>query len=130
MPLIVNLDILKEFCFTTCLNYTLGPILWFWVFVYLFIHLFIYLLLLFRAGPVAYGISQAREQIRATAATYTTNTAIQYLIHTCELYHSSGQCWILNPLRETRDQIQVLMDTSWVHYCWAIMGTLTLIIYL
>ena len=32
----------------------------------------------------------------------------------CDLYHSSRQHQILNPLSETRDQTCILMDTSWV----------------
>ena len=66
---------------------------------------------LFRAALVAHGISQARGWIGAIAAT---------------LHHSHGnsrQRWILNPLRKARDWTPVLMDTSRVCYCWAIMGT-------
>ena len=44
-------------------------------------------------------------------------TAMPDLSHVCDLYHSSRQRWILNPLSETRDQTHVLMDTSQVHYC-------------
>lgn len=40
-----------------------------------------------------------------------------------DLYHHSQQCQILNPLSEARDRAQVLMDTSWVHCCWATIGT-------
>ena len=47
---------------------------------------------------------------------YTTAIAKPDLSHICELHHSSQQCWILNPLREARDQTFVLMDTSLVHY--------------
>ena len=70
-------------------------------FIYLFVYLFIYL---FRAGPTAYGSSQARGQIRAAVV---------------GLYHSHGNLGseprlppipqpmatpqILNPLSETRD---------------------------
>ena len=68
---------------------------------------------LFRATPVAYGSSQARGQIGATA-TYTTATPDLSII--CHLYRSSRQCWILNPLNKDRDRTRVLMDTSWVHY--------------
>ena len=47
---------------------------------------------------------------------YTTGTATQDPSHTCGLHHSSQQHWILNPLGQARDQTQVLMDTSQVHY--------------
>ena len=36
---------------------------------------------------------------------------------------SSWQCQILNPLSKTRDRTLILMDTSWIHYRWATMGT-------
>ena len=57
---------------------------------------------LFRAALVAYGGSQARGQIGAVAD---------------GLHHSSGQCRILNPLKEARDQTCVLMDASQISYC-------------
>ena len=34
---------------------------------------------------------------------YTTGRAMQDLSHICDLYHSSRQCWILNPLSRARD---------------------------
>ena len=34
---------------------------------------------------------------------YTTATATQDPSHVCDLYHSSEQCWILNPLSKARD---------------------------
>ena len=34
----------------------------------------------------------------------------------CDLYRSSWQCWILNPLSRARDQTCVLRDTSRVCY--------------
>ena len=54
---------------------------------------------------------------------YTTVTAMQDPSLVCNLHHSSWQCPILNPLRKARDPIRILMDTSWVHYHWAMMGT-------
>ena len=48
---------------------------------------------------------------------YTTATATWDPSHVYDLHHSSQQCWILNPLIEARDQIHILIDTSWVHYC-------------
>ena len=47
---------------------------------------------------------------------YTTATAMSELSHVCNLYHSSWQCWILNPLSKAKDATQILMDTSWIHY--------------
>ena len=41
----------------------------------------------------------------------------------CDLHHSSWQHRILNLLRKSRDQTQVLMDTSWVLYHCATRGT-------
>ena len=55
---------------------------------------------------------------------YTTVTAMQDPSHICDLHHNT-QCCILNPLSESRDQTQVLMDTSWVCYCWATTGILS-----
>ena len=48
----------------------------------------------------------------------TTDTAMQDQSCICDLYHSSWQRRILNPLSEVRDQTCILMDTSWVHYPW------------
>ena len=44
------------------------------------------------------------------------------LSHVCN-HHGFWQRWILNPLSEARDQACILMDTSQVHYHWAITGT-------
>ena len=46
---------------------------------------------LFRAAPSAYGTFQTRSRIRAVAAGLCHSQC--NLI--CDLYHSSGQCWIL-----------------------------------
>ena len=54
---------------------------------------------------------------------YTTATATLDLSCICSLHHSSRQCWILNPLSETRDQTCVLMDSSQISFRWATMAT-------
>ena len=74
---------------------------------------------LFRAHPVACGSSQARGQTRAVAASLLTAKATPDPSHVCDLHCSSLQCRILDPLREARDRTHILMDTSWVCYCWA-----------
>ena len=73
--------------------------------------LFIYLLL-FRATPVAYGGSQARGRIAATVVGLRHSHSNEGSELCLNLHHSSQQCWILNPLSETRDQTCILMNTS------------------
>ena len=58
---------------------------------------------LFRAAPVAYGVSQTRGRIRVTAAAYNTATATRDPSHVCDPHLSSWQCRILIPLSEARD---------------------------
>ena len=71
--------------------------------------------LLFRDAPVAHRSSPARGLIRAVAAGLHQSHS--------HLNHSSRQHRILDPLSKARDWTRVLMDTSWVRYCWATMGT-------
>ena len=52
-----------------------------------------------------------------------TATAKPYLSHVCDLFHSSRQHWIFNPLSEARDWTCVLVHTSQIHFHWAMMGT-------
>ena len=54
---------------------------------------------------------------------YSTATATPDPCCICNLHHCLGQCQILNPLSEARDQTRVLMDTSRVCDHWATMGT-------
>ena len=42
---------------------------------------------------------------------YATATAMPGLSCICDLYHSSWQLWILNPLSEASDGPCILMDT-------------------
>jgi len=58
-------------------------------------------------------------QLRA----YTTATVMPDPSHVCDLYHSSQQCRILNPLSKFRDQTCVLMNPSQIHFWCAMMGT-------
>ena len=45
---------------------------------------------------------------------YATATAMRDLSHVCDLYRSSWQRQIFNPLSEARDRTCVLMETSQV----------------
>ena len=55
--------------------------------------------------------------------TYATTTAMRDLTHICDLFHSSRQCWIPEPLSKARDQTQVFMETSRIPFHWATTGT-------
>ena len=55
-----------------------------------------------RAVPMAYGNSQARGRVGATAVGLHPSTAMQYLSCVCDLHRNSGQCQILNPLSEAK----------------------------
>ena len=65
---------------------------------------------LFRAIPQAYGGSQTRGQIGATAASQHHSHAAPYPSQACDLHHSSRQRQI--PLSKARDQTFALMDAS------------------
>ena len=63
------------------------------------------------------------DELELQLPAYTTATAMQDLSCIFNLHHSSWQCWILNPLSKAGDPTCVLVDTSWVHFCWATTGT-------
>ena len=64
---------------------------------------------LFRAKPMAFGGSQARDRIRAVALISQPSV--------CHPHHASWQHRILNLLSEARDGTCVLMDTSQICFC-------------
>ena len=69
----------------------------------------------------AYGGLRLRVQLEMQLPAYTTVTATWDPNLVWELHHSSQQHQILNPLIEARDWTLILVDTSWVPYCWAMM---------
>ena len=93
----------------------------FFIFHFLILIFLIFYFLLFKAAPAAYGNSQARGRIRATA--YATATAIPDPSYVCDLHHSSWQCRILNPLSEAGDGTCNLMAPSRIRVCCATMRT-------
>ena len=54
---------------------------------------------------------------------YATATATPDSSHVCNLYHSSWQQWIPEPLSRARDRTCILMDSSQICLCCAIEGT-------
>ena len=53
---------------------------------------------------------------------YATATATKDLSHVHDLYHSSWQCWIPDPLSKARDRTYKLMDISQIHFCCTTTG--------
>ena len=77
--------------------------------------------LLFRAAPMAYESSWARGQIQATA-TGLHHSHSKARSKSC-LRPTPQQRRILNPLSEARDRTHILMDTCWIRFHCAMMGT-------
>ena len=68
-------------------------------------------------------VPRLRVKLELKLPAYTTATATQDLSHVCDLHHSSQHRWIINPLIKARNWIHILMDISWVCYCWTTTGT-------
>ena len=64
-----------------------------------------------------------KSELQLPAYTTSTATAIWDPSRVFDLYHSSGQHWILNPLSEARDQTCKLMVPGQIHFGCAITGT-------
>ena len=77
----------------------------------------------FMARPMAYRSSLARGQIGAVAASlhhsHSNAGSEPHLQPTPQL----ATMPIFNPMSKTRDWTHILIDTNWVHYHWATMGT-------
>ena len=59
-------------------------------------------------------IPKLEVELELQLPAYTTAKATPDLRRICNLHHSSQQRQIFNPLRQARDRIHVLMDTSQV----------------
>lgn len=63
----------------------------------------------------------AKSELRLPALATATGT----LSHVCDLHRSSPQRPIPDPLSEARHCTGILVDTSWIGFCWTpAMGTL------
>ena len=93
------------FAMFLCL-FIFSNILWLTPFFFFFVFL----------GPHPWHIAFPRlgVQLELWLPAYATATAMLDRNCICNLHHSWQQCWILNPPREARDRIFILMDTSQV----------------
>ena len=60
---------------------------------------------------MAYRSFQARDRIGAAAGAYAMAMLTPHLSCICNLRRNSPQCWILNSLKEARDQTRALTET-------------------
>ena len=82
---------------------------------------FFFFFLLFKVTPTAHGSSQARGQIRATAAGHShSNTGSEPCLQPITQFMATPDP---QPLSETRDQTHILMDTSRIPFCCTTTGT-------
>ena len=79
----------------------------------------------FFLGPYSWPMEVPRLRVESELQlpACTTVIAVQDLSSICDLYHSSWQCRIPHPLNESRDRTRIFMDTSWIHFHCATMGT-------
>ena len=55
-------------------------------------------------------------ELQLLVYTTATGTAMPDPSCTCNVHHSSRQCWIFNPLSKASDRTYILMDTSQIHF--------------
>ena len=70
--------------------------------IYLFMYLCIYLFIFLGLHLQHMEVPRFRVKSEQQPPAYVTATALQDPSHVGNLHHSSLQCWILNPLSETR----------------------------
>ena len=81
---------------------------------FLFLFFFFFCLFLPFLGPLPWHMEVPRLEVELELQppSYTTATAMRDPSCVCNLYHSSQQCWILNPLSKARDPTRNLMVLS------------------
>ena len=97
--------------------------LWYAIFVFL-LFIFVYICFCFLGlHPWDMELPSLGVKLELQLPAYATARATMDLSHICSLHHSSRQRQILKPLSEARDRTHILMDNSWICYCWARTGT-------
>ena len=93
------------------------------IIIVIIIIIIIIIILLFRAHLWHMGAPRLEVELELQLPAYTTAIATWDPSHVCDLYHSSQQCWILNPISKARYQTHILMETSCVHLHCTTIGT-------
>ena len=83
------------------------------VFIYLFIYFYLFSFL--GMHPWHMEVCRLGIELELQLPAYTRATATRDPSRVCDLYHSSWQHHILNPLSKARGTC-ILMDTNWIHF--------------
>ena len=102
------------FIFWYCFNFPHEHVLLLYIYVCIYIHTHIYICIKF-LGPHPWHTEVSRPVVESELQplAYATATAKPDLSHVCDLYHSSQQYGILNPLSKAKDGTHALMDITW-----------------
>ena len=85
---------------------------------FLFFFFFFFLVFWF-LGPHSRHMEAPRLGVELELQLLAYTTAIPDRNCVCDIYHSSHQCQIINPLSEARDRACILMDASQIRFPWA-----------
>ena len=88
---------------------------------FFFFFFFFFVFCFLRLHPWHMEVPRLGVYLELLPPAYTRATAMPDLSHVCELYHSSQQCWMLNPRSEARDRTRNLMVPSQICFCCAMM---------
>ena len=69
------------------------------------------------------GVKSELKLLRDLSCICIWATAMRDLSCICDPHHSSQQCQTLNPVGKGWHQTRILLDTTWVPYCWATTRT-------
>ena len=79
----------------------------------LYFHFYFYFIFCFLGLPLQHmEVSRLGAELELELPVYSTAAATQDPSHICYLYHSSQQCWIINPLSKARDRTCVLIGSQ------------------
>ena len=94
-----------------------------------FFFLFFFFFLVF-LGPHLWHMEAPRPGVEVQLPAYAKATAMPDWSRIFDLHHSLQQCQNRNPLSEAGDRTCILMVTSQIHFCWAMMGTPCCMLYM
>ena len=119
---LITLNILKN-VIGHCETFFLKDSFLFFFLSFLFFFFFFFFFWFLLLPPQHMAVPSLGVQLELQLLAYTRATATQDLSHVYDLYNSSGQCQVFNPLSEARDWTLNLMSPTQIHFQCAMTGT-------